>query len=50
MEEEQVLPNKTETELKVDLQMSCHKNYMGKNVTLHIQKKLAVLIIKRDKQ
>ena len=51
MEEELVLPDKIETELKVDLKMIGHKNNMEKDVTLDIQKKPAdVLIIKRDLQ
>lgn len=49
MEEGQVLPNKTEAELKVDLTNEMPQKLHGKNVILHIEKKLAVLIIKRDK-
>ena len=51
MEEEQVLLDKTETDLKVDLKMTGYKNDIEKEVALDIQKKLAdVLIIKRDIQ
>lgn len=39
MEEEQVLSDKTETELKVNLQLTGYKNDMEKNVTLDMQKK-----------
>ena len=51
MEEEQVLLDKTETDLKVDLKMTGYKNDMEKDITLDIRKNLAdVLIIKKDIQ
>lgn len=50
MKEEQLLPDKVETELKVHLQMMGYKNDKGKDFTLNIQNKLVdVLIIKRNK-
>lgn len=51
MEEEhdmEVLLNKIETDLKVDLKIISNKNEMAKEATLVIQMKPAFVLIKRD--
>lgn len=47
IEEEQVIPDKTKTELKIDLQKTGHKNDTQRDDTLL---KSVILIIKRDIQ
>lgn len=51
IQEEQGLPDKTETDLKMDFKMTGYRNDTGKDVALDIPIKVMVLlIIKRDIQ